>query len=183
MFKRLKNYFYQRSLQHRLKTHSVQHSAVSIASAQSVFIFFDADDDNNYRIIKKFTENLIRLGKTVEVLGYYSKDKKEGRNNEFSNFGKKDVNWFSAPDEKTISRFSNQQYDLLLNFYTKDILPLEYLSAVSNATCRVGRFISGKTYYCDLMISLPVNASLEELTEQAQHYLTQLKPLYKNATA
>ena len=86
-----------------------------------------------------------------------------------------------VPQQSVLNGYADKPFDLLLNLYTTEILPLEYISAVSKATFRMGRYIAGKDYYCDMMISLKATDTLENLIEQTLHYLNQINPQPQHA--
>jgi hypothetical protein len=181
MLGRIRTFFHYRSLKRRMKDNTAFHRAISLHDAQSILIFFNANNKEDFTLIKSYTDQLRRKGKKVEALGYYSHKNVE-LNILFNYLNQKELRWFHIPSTKHIHAYGMQRFDLLLNLYTDEILPLEYLSSISHSTCRVGRYISGKTYYCDLMISIPENASLKQLIQQTEYYLNQLKPIHNNAT-
>ena len=87
------------------------------------------------------------------------------------NFNKKNLNWRLAPVGHTVESFIQRKFDILINLSVKEILPLEYISALSQANFRVGPYEKNKTYCYDLMIDTGEEKDLKNLIEQVKHYL------------
>jgi len=179
MFRKIKNWWYQRSLQKKLSELHVVHRSVSLAEVKTICIFFDAADDNNVSAVKKFIHQLEQQNKNVTSVGYLPKEKKDITIT-LNYFTGKSVSWFNVPHNNLVEEYADKSFDLLLNLYVDEAQPLEYLSALSNATCRVGRYIDNKSYYCDLMIALKQNDTLQHLIEQTENYLNQINASQKN---
>jgi hypothetical protein len=180
MLTKIKNWFYHRNLQKKLKDKDAVHRAVSLGEAKTICIFFDASEEKNIETVKTFTKKLQQQDKRVELLGYLAKEEKNVSIT-INYFTSKNTNWYSVPNDNLIDEYAGNSYDLLLNFYPKTNLVFEYLSALSKATCRVGRYISDKHYYCDLMFSIKETDTLDTLIEQTEYYLNQIK-VSKNVT-
>jgi len=99
----------------------------------------------------------------------------------FDYFTEKEVSMNLIPQQSVLNNYAENPFDVLLNLYTAEILPLEYISAVSKATFRIGKYMVGKDYYCDMMISLKETDTLEILIEQTLHYLNQINPQPQHA--
>lgn len=179
MIQQIKKYFHHYLLQRKVNAISAPHRAISIQEAQTILIFYNADLTEDTLLIQKLYEKLKANGKRVEVLAYLS-SKQASLHIQFDYLHKKELCWYYAPPSRYIEKYALQSYDLLLNLYTTEILPLEYLSSLSYSLCRVGRYLPQKTYYCDLMISLLPEHHLSDLIIQAEHYLNQLNPLLQH---
>jgi hypothetical protein len=180
MLGKIKNWFYQRALRQKLQENNAAHRSVSLTDAETVCIFFDAADEDGMVLVKKLVKQLQQQSKQVEAVGYLPKEKKD-TNISLNYFTNKSVSWGNVPDDKLVEEYAERKFDLLLNLYVSDIKPLEYLSAVSNATCRVGMFKEQKSFYCDMMLALKPGDSLQTLIEQTETYLNQINSSNKNA--
>jgi hypothetical protein len=173
MLKKIKYWLHQRALNNVLKTLSHRHKSVPFSEVKSVGILFDAEEPNNELAIKKLMQQLQQQNIKVEVLGYISKLPKNRGKVIFDYFTEKEVSVALVPQQSVLNGYAEKSFDLLLNLYTAEILPLEYISAVSKATFRMGKYVAGKDY-CDMMISLKPTDTLETLIEQTIHYLNQI---------
>ena len=151
---------------------------LNFAAAKSIGILFDASKVENISAIKEYAQHLKSLGKNVELYGLY-KDKKQVQDNVFDHFTMADVNWLHVPREGIINSFGVKPFDLLLSLHNETVLPLEYISALSKAKCRVGRYIKDKTYCYDLMAAIPEGADLKQLILQIDQLI---KEINKDAT-
>jgi hypothetical protein len=181
MLKKIKYWLHQRALNNVLKTLSHSHKSVPFSEVKSVGILFDAEEPNNELAVKKLMQQLQQKNIKVEVLGYIAKLPKNRGKVIFDYFTEKEVSMALVPQQSVLNGYADKPFDLLLNLYTTEILPLEYISAVSKATFRMGRYIAGKDYYCDMMISLKATDTLENLIEQTLHYLNQINPQPQHA--
>jgi hypothetical protein len=67
-----------------------------------------------------------------------------------------------------------KDFDLLFDLSLKDLFPVRYMTEISPATCKVGRYMESGRY--DLMIDVRENESVDYLIEQIRHYLPMLHP-------
>lgn len=181
MLKKIKYKLHNNALKSKLKQVNCVHKAVAMHEIKSVGILFDADEPNNELIIKKLMQQLQQKNIRVEVLGYIPQLPKNRGAVIFDYFTDKDVSWHLVPQQSILNGYAEKKFDVLLNLYTDEVLPLEYISAISKATFRIGRYIATKDFYCDLMISLKEKDTLENLIQQTLHYLNQINPQPQHA--
>src|SRR5207237_953660 len=107
-------------------------------------------------------------------------DKKELSQNQFAQLGleffsKKNLNWKMIPNNRAVSNFINEKFDVIINLSKNEIFPLRYIAALSKARFRVGRFDKHFTYCYDLMIHTEADSDLKQFIQQAENYLRQIK--------
>lgn len=173
MFAKLKRFFYNRDLKRRLASKSSP-NPVSLATATKVGIAFDASEPGNYVAISGYAHKLKNLGKRVELLGYYRFRHIDG-NPAFPYFNRKDLNWYGRPKSRAAEHFMNAPFDILINAYTEECLPLEYVSAHSKSKLRVGLFDEEKLYCSDVLIKPHEHPSIDQLIQDIDHYLQMIK--------
>src|SRR5690606_37602753 len=122
---------------------------------------------------KNYIKKLQQEGKKTEAIGYFEKPDKDV-SIPLHYFTAKAVDWKFIPHKNILDEYAGKEFDLLLNFYMKECLTLEYLSALSKAKYRVGRYDEMKTHCSDFMISLKEQVTLQQFIEQSEHYLKQL---------
>lgn len=174
VLKRLRVRAHNFILNRQLKKISRQHQACSYFNASSIAILFDGSLPENMETIKKYYQTLRTSNKKIHVLGYIHQER-SGESIMFDHITRKNLNWCFIPSAPKANDFINQPFDLLINLCTDECLPLEYLSALSGARYRVGRFISDKTFCFDLMINLNGNRSVSHFIEQVEHFLKMVK--------
>jgi hypothetical protein len=92
----------------------------------------------------------------------------------FDFFSRKDINLFYKPGHSKVNDFIASKFDVLIDLSPEGELPLKYISGLSHALCRVGRFSNNYTVCYDLMISTDPSATIQELIDHVLHYLSVL---------
>lgn len=152
-----------------------QREAISFSGAKKIGILYNASDIRDYEMVKNYVKNIRAMQKDVTALGYV--DKKELPENRFAKLGmdfftRKHLNWFYKPNNTTVSNFINEEFDILITLNIDKSLPLYYITAVSKAKFRVGKFDKKSVNYHDMMIAVKKeNDNLEHLLEQVDYYI------------
>lgn len=155
------------------------HKVVSILDAKKIGILYDATDGENYEVVTQYLRFLRNKQKEVKTLGFV--DKNQLPQNQFAKLGidfftKKHLNWQMIPRHPLVNNFINENFDILINLSIDKCFPLQYISAVSKAQFRVGRYELDHTYYYDLMINIEPKSTLKSFIQQIDHYLNLIKP-------
>jgi len=116
---------------------NVQHRPVSISIAAKVGILFQADEDDQRHAVEHYAERLKQEGKDVQLLGFL-KRRNHSIDYLFPYISNKDVTWYGKPKGGTIGYFIKYPFDILINFAPKELVPFEYISALSHAGFRIG---------------------------------------------
>jgi len=145
-------------------------------NAKTVGIVFNATKQESFDIAYEFVKYLEQKSIKVETLGFV--DSKEVRDfyRETVNtkyFSKKNLNWYGKPKNENVEKFINKNFDILIDLSLIDEYPILYISALSKAKFKVGRF-SGKSEYLDFMIDISKKPQYNFLIEQIKHYLLSL---------
>ena len=165
---RRKAHFY--FLRKELKFHEVPRKVVNLSHAREIGILFDASDTDRTAIVNSFADALRKERKKVVLLGFYDFPK-PALNVNFPSFNRKSVNWHFEPNGALVEEFIARKFDILINAYIDESLPLEYVSAFSQASFRVGHYDKQKTYAYDFMIDMKGDRDLRKLTEQVRYYI------------
>jgi len=150
----------------------------SFNQIKTIGILFDATNETTLAEIKTLSKKLKVLGKEIYTLGFV--DKKllptnlEPHTKEHY-YCRKDLHWYGLPLKDSISGFTNEPFDYLLNLYTNDNLSMVGVSALSKANCRLGTFHRKYTGCYDFMINDNGSKSAAELLDTYILYLYKLK--------
>lgn len=162
-------------LSNEVEKHQRDRTSINYSAAANIGILYDATDSESAELVHKFASELRNEQKKVFELGYVDRadipyDVKYNINSEF--FWRKKLLWNGLPEKSGISRFLNEEFDILLNLYTSDTLPLHAVSVYSKAKFRIGHY-SRKAHlpYYDLMIDTGNNYDLKHYIEQINHYI------------
>ena len=168
---RIGRWYLMRSQAPRVNRHSSPYSQI-----HHIGILYEANRDD-MEAVKKYANKLRAEGKKVFELGFY--DQKEltfdhnfTLNSEFLH--RQHIKWNGLPSKDAVIGFKSEPFDLLLNLYTSDCLPLFYVSFQSKAKFRLGKFEKINIEFFDMMLDVGPNPSLEELIKQIDYYIKKL---------
>lgn len=168
MIQKLKHiifYFYL-----RFKNKEKNRNPTSLQNAQKIGILFQADNIKQNETLVHFADHLKNHNKEVQLLGYVPKRVIE-HSYPFPFISDKDSNWYGKPGGGTVGYFERSPFDLMVNFCTDECLPLEYITAVSDAKFRVGfnKAIENANY--DLILLSKEKNNISKLIQNLEKYL------------
>ncbi len=161
-----------------LKNLQRERKVISLGDAKTVGILYNASEKADFETVRAFVKKLLSEKKEVTSLGFV--DKKELAENQFSKLGldffsRKDLSFYMIPKNILVNNFSKGDFDILINLNVENCFPLQYISGISKAKFRVGRYDPANTHFYDLMIKTTEHESLQHFIEQVDHYLTLIK--------
>jgi hypothetical protein len=165
------NYFLKEKLE---KTHR-ERKISNLKDARRIGILYTLDDVPDYETVAEFVAQLQHDHKEVKALGFVKNKILVNRflpKLSFDFFSIKDLNWFFQPLHTNVKDFIEKEFDILIDLSLKDSLPLKYISALSMAHCRVGRFSEANRICYDIMLDLSKPLTLIEYIDQIVHYLS-----------
>lgn len=147
------------------------------ASAKYIGIVCSTEDEISTGHLKDFLQFLSQRGIKYLVLGYF--DGKKIPDNflywkgmEFITHS--DLNFFGIPNNPTVDKFVKEPFDMLINCSVENYFPIEYVTQLSHAKCKVGILRDGDSYY-DLMIDIRKKKTVEYFLENVKLYLSDLR--------
>ncbi|HMT29536.1 MAG TPA: hypothetical protein PKD91_09685 [Bacteroidia bacterium] len=151
---------------------------IPFESAKSIGILYDATEDKDYELIKNYVRDMRALSKDVIALGYYNR--KELPNTRFMKLGldfftQKSLNWKSKPIHPIVTNFMNREFDILISLNLDNGIPLQYVSSMTQAKFKIGRFDRNNYSIFDFMIKVEANTTLKQMIGQVDHYLNLIK--------
>jgi len=147
----------------------------NLKDVKSIGIIWDASLTDNFIILSRFYQKMNEVKTDVKILGYYS-----GKNlpNQYtairylSIVKDEELNIFYHPVSSEANAFISKRFDVLIDLNFKKLLPLQYISSLSNASFKVGLFEPGiKNSHFDLMLEIKNPANMEDYLNQVIHYL------------
>jgi len=148
----------------------------NLESAKNIGIIFDTQNDKNHLTVKKFSDNLSQKGYQVKTIAWVDADilPDYGVGQKIIFYTNKDVKWNGEPIIPELLEFVDQKFDLLFVLTDADHISVQYISKLSQASCKVGS-LSENNEHLDLMIDQSKNKTLENLIEESLNYLTLIK--------
>lgn len=143
-------------------------------SLQNISIVYDAENKVTEEQVNLFASELRNEGKKVFLFGFVNQkqlpsSKKLHITSEF--FWKEQLSFFNLPIKHRLGKIVTEPYDLLINLYFDDILPLQAISTFSKAKFKIGSNSNLAIKYNDLLIDTGNNKNIYNLAHQMQHYL------------
>ena len=151
--------------------------AKNFEQSKKIGILYDATNLEEFEIVREYAKMIREKKIEVKALGFVNE--KETQSNQMPTidldfFTKRELNWYDKPGGYIVENFINTEYDILISLDFNDCYPLQYISAVSKAKFRVGKYDEKFKLYYDLMIDLQNNNNLSYFIELVNHYINMI---------
>ncbi len=151
-----KEYMGRRVLAQKLKN-QIRHPVIcNIDHVQHIGIIYNATEYVSFEIIRNLVKDLSHDSRKITVLGYVDSKKlidhylyRKG----FDFFSKNELNWYSKPVSTVVDHFIAEPFDLLINLSLEEYYPIRYITALSAASFKAGKF-SPDEIHLDFMIDI-----------------------------
>lgn len=156
----------------------------NLNDARRIGILYTLNEVPDYEAVSEFVSELQHDQKEVKALGFVRNKNLISRflpKLSYDFFSKKDITWFCKPIHQQVKDFIEKEFDILIDLSVHDSFPLKYISGLSRALCRVGKFSEENVEYYDLMIEIKSNITLNEYLGYIKHYLTIINSHAKNS--
>ncbi len=179
LFKNIKQWFANSSLKRELAAHprkTIAHK-FNFDQLKTVGIVFDASNPEDFELVKRYVVYLREHAKKVKVMGFFSaKQIPELTYSklEYDFFSHKEVNWFGKPTTHIIDNFIAEEFDLLIDLNIHDHFSLKYITALSKAKFKAGKYKEEDESIYDMMIDADNTQTLKYFLRQVDIYITML---------
>lgn len=177
LFQKIQAYYAERQFRTEAsRVERVRHTA-DLNSARSIGVLFTVSDEDAYHKIEGIVKVFQNSQKNVKVIGFVNQRFIPAfiiPKLSYDFITLKDLNWYKKPVSSFVKGFINEEFDILIDFSMEDLFPLQYISGLSRAKLKVGRYGSGHDKYYDVMIQADDLTGLEDYSDQITHYLTLL---------
>lgn len=148
------------------------------SEVKNIGITWDASRTEDFPVLSKFYQKMLENKTEVKVLGYYPGKVLPSQYTAIrflSIVKREELSMFYHPVSAESTSFIKNRYDVLIDLNFKNILPLQYITSLSNAGLKVGLYdkTNDKVAY-DLMMELKNPVSTEEYLNQVLHYLSMI---------
>ena len=117
------------------------------------------------------TEQLGLRNPQIFSLRKFEKNQEES----YKHFTEKDFNWKGEIVNSSLESFVNEPFDLLICYYSKSNIHIDYISTLSKATFKIG-FADLQSELFDLEVAVK-SEQVQEFFAETKKYLTILKKL------
>jgi hypothetical protein len=172
---RIKKYLLKKTAQKEVSAAGgVDRVLINLRQAKTVGILYEITGIEDMNSINQMIENIQNMDIEVVELGYENRMPEKEEKPVISILTRRDLNWFEKPKGFQVEEFKKYNFDILICAFVGECLPLSYLSAVSSAKFRVGKYNPESTDQFELMINMQTNQTLPYLLSQIDHYLNVL---------
>jgi hypothetical protein len=166
----LKSRIGNRILSSKLSSLTREKKICNLDAAKEVGIIWESDQRESFVRIEN---ELYLSGIKVADICYFPSKKAivpEGVNG----FTKKDTSWFSEVPKCSLAEdFIHRKFDILIDLTGQSCFPTIYLTALSEATFKIG-YSGNSVNYFDLNIEFSEQPEAMQLAEQIIYYLTRI---------
>ncbi|OIP00420.1 MAG: hypothetical protein AUJ98_07695 [Bacteroidetes bacterium CG2_30_33_31] len=151
----------------------------NLETANTFGIIFDASDEANYNRVSSFVRHIQSKNKIVKAIGFinyklyphYIMQKIT-----FDYITLKDINQLMKPVSRHSLEFIQQDFDILIDFNLLRNPILRYISGLSLAKFKIGRFDERDKEIFDFMIQGIEDQNTAVFAKEVLHYLEVLQP-------
>jgi hypothetical protein len=147
----------------------------NFSMVKSIGIVWDASNTADFTSLSKFYQKMHEKNIDVRILGYFSGKELPNQYTALrylTCFRRNELTLFYIPTTPEVNSFIKNNFDVLIDINLKRILPLQYLSFLSEASFKVG-LLDPETpdSQFDLMIDIKNPVDTDSYLNQVIHYL------------
>lgn len=176
MLKHIREYFFEKEKKKRLGTTTPVSGGFKRDRKNHYGLLIDASNPEDRSVVTSFAEELRRKGNRVKILGFVD-GRMETISTPFDIITSADLSRISLiPKSAVAEAFISQAFDVLINLSIRENhKALEYISAVSKASFRIGPWYSMQQYNpYDLCLDAGKSATLKEWISELMHTLQKI---------
>ena len=148
---------------------------VNMKDIRTIGIVYDASEEETYAIVSNFVRRFQEDQKIVRTLGFvnfrrlphYCFPKLS-----YDYFTRRDLNLYFKPVNIKANEFVNEEFDVVIDLCMNDCFPIRYVTGLSKAKLKVGRFGDKYSGIYDFMLNVDNTISLGDFINEITHYLT-----------
>jgi hypothetical protein len=147
----------------------------NITQVKNIGIVWDASKIDDFACLSRFYQKMHESKTEVKIFGYFpGKDLPDQYTavRYLTLLKQEELNIFYQPVSMETNEFVSKNFDVLIDLNFKKLLPLKYISSLSNAGLKVGLFESEtRSAPFDLMMDLKGPVNVEYYLNQIVYYL------------
>jgi catabolite regulation protein CreA len=178
LLRKISHFFAGRKIKKDLLNRRVHRETVTFEEAKNIGVLFSAHTEEDIKTALNYIADLKSKSKTVEYIGYIAiKDYKKNHKNEEKDphyIFDSDFDFFHRPKKELIEKFYKQQFDLLISLNYTNQFSINYISSLSAARLRVGKFSMNNVNAYDFMIDDKAE-NMSTFIQALNHYLNIIK--------
>lgn len=174
MIKYIRSYIVHYLIRRSLATLSRSKKVVNLTNASTIGILFSMLDEQDYLYVNSVVNQLIANGKDVRIIAFLPQ--KQIPNYYIAKLKMdlitlKDLNFLGICKKPFCESFIQEEFDLLIDLSSDDYLPLNYISGLSHASFKAGRYSEKMIEVYDFMVKKPEDMENKRFSETVIGYL------------
>jgi hypothetical protein len=142
--------------------------------SKTIAILFNADNQEDYELVRKYVIYLRDLKKQVKAIGYFNSNfipHFTYPKLDYDFFCKKDLYFNLSPKTNFDKSFLEKEFDILIDLNFKNEYALRYFAILSNAKCKIGIESHTNRDIHDLLLNLEKEKGIKYFLRHLDHYL------------
>jgi hypothetical protein len=159
---------------------------MNLSDAKTIGIVYDASEEDKYSVVSDFVRYFQNNQKTVKALGFVNYNRLPHYcfpKLSYDYFTKRDLNWYFKPSTSRVKDFMNEEFDIVIDLCMHDCFPLNYVSGLSKAKFKVGRYGEKNSAIYDFMLNMNTTITLNDYMKEVIHYLSIINKNQENETS
>ena len=166
----LKSIIANRILNSKLSSFVREKKVFNLDSAKSAGVLWEIDQKESFNLMKKELSNAGIKASGLCYFPFWRTVIPE----EIIGFSRRQTNWWTEiPKIALAEDFLHQKFDLLIDLTGQKYLPIIYMTALSEATFKIGYAGTSQNYF-DLNINFQAPPDTNQLTDQILYYLKRI---------
>lgn len=149
----------------------------NLPKSKNIGVVYSVGSEKQYLQICDFIKSIQDDRKEVKAIGFIN-DKLIPHycypKIAYDYFTTKNLNWYLKPSNGFVNDFIHKEYDILIDLSIESCFPLQYISGLSKAKFKVGRYGINPLNFYDLMLEVDDKISMDDYLRNIKHYLTVL---------
>ncbi|MBX2844303.1 MAG: hypothetical protein KTR26_21225 [Flammeovirgaceae bacterium] len=170
----IKEFFLNLQTSRAVKRNKAKRISTNYSEVKSVGILFLIENDSHHEAMNKFVKGLMKEGKKVEAMTYFTREHDNPYNFSYNFFDEKDISLTGGLKGEKVVAFMEKEFDYLFFVALKQTLAFDFILASSKAKCRVGPFFEGKEEFFELMVNLGSGEGVNKLIDGMKHYTKEI---------
>jgi hypothetical protein len=147
----------------------------NINEVRKIGLVWDASKTDDFACLSRFFQKMNENKTDVKIMGYFPGNNLPNQYTAIrylSVIKKDELNFFYHPVTRDTDAFINNHFDVLIDLNFKKMLPLQYISSLSNAEFKIGLFEpENRNTPFDMMMDLKKPVNVEDYLDQIVYYL------------
>jgi hypothetical protein len=170
---KIKQFFWNLSYNQEISKLTREKKFISLNNALSVGILYNVGEEEDYKRFTTFVASLQSEKKEIKALGivkynlipHYCYPRLS-----FDYIIKKNVNWYSKPSGEFVKDFISRDFDILINLDLGESPVFHYISGLSHAKFKVGKYSKENEKYLDFMIEVENEITVDDFIKKLMDY-------------